>query len=270
MSRKICIFLLSLVLLFPRCFAFANVEINEIMYDLKNGSDDGREWVEVFNNSASTVDISAFKFFEGNINTKTNHKLTLAQGDKNIGAKGYAVIVSNMAKFKTDFPNFFGTIFDSSFALSNDGETLALKDESLNIIDQYIYSSSMGAAGDGNSLQKINGSWVASKPTPGVENKIVYTPLAASPAKDSEPVLKKVSMEQNKNLIKTEIPVPIQNLPTNVLPSSPVEKKSDSYFTIIIFVLLLGISGGAVYFIRQKKITLTPTSDGSDFEILDE
>ncbi|MEK7071654.1 MAG: lamin tail domain-containing protein, partial [Patescibacteria group bacterium] len=54
--------------------------INEIMYDLKNGSDDGREWIEVYNNSDASVDLSTFKFFEAD----TNHKIVSVAGGENI------------------------------------------------------------------------------------------------------------------------------------------------------------------------------------------
>ena len=42
--------------------------------------------------------------------------------------------------------------------------------ENLDIVDQYIYSSVTGGAGDGKSLQKINGVWKAALPTLGAIN----------------------------------------------------------------------------------------------------
>ncbi|OGI60937.1 hypothetical protein A2641_00940 [Candidatus Nomurabacteria bacterium RIFCSPHIGHO2_01_FULL_37_25] len=171
MSKKIILFLVGLVLFSSYNLAYAGLVINEIMYDLED-ADTGREWVEIYNNSDTAVDVSAFKFFEAN----TNHGLTLVEGDANIGAYGYAVIVSDSEKFKIDWPNFPGTIFDSSFSLSNDGEALAIKDESLNIVDEYTYSSSQGANGDGNSLQKISGSWSVATSTPGIANETVLPP----------------------------------------------------------------------------------------------
>jgi len=170
----------------------AQVILNEIMYDLP-GADTGREWVEIFNNSDAEADLSSFKFFEAD----TNHKLKLTQGSANIFPRGYAIIVSDPVKFKIDWPSFSGTIFDSSFSLSNDGEILAIKDENFNIIDQSIYNSAMGARGDGKSLQKISGVWIGAMPTPGTENKIAYASpfLPSSPVKKSEPVPVKASSE---------------------------------------------------------------------------
>src|SRR3989344_3120797 len=184
MKKTIFIYL-GILLFMPHSTVLANLEINEIMYDLKTGSDDGRKWVEVFNNSDQEVNLSSFRFFEGDV----NHKLTSVQGGETIPPKGYALIISNPAKFNNDWPNFFVTvssgippsavIFDSTFSFSNTGETLAIKNNE-QIIDQYTYSASQGGAGDGDSLQKINNVWLAGLPTPGVENYISVSPKIQS------------------------------------------------------------------------------------------
>jgi hypothetical protein len=145
------------------------MEISEIMYDLKEGSDTDREWIEVYNNTNAPIDFSNWKFFED----KTNHNLKLIQGEKNIPAQGYAIIVQNSDEFKKDWPKFDGTIFDSTFLLNNDGETIGLRDDNLNTIGKDIfYQKSQGGAGDGNSLQKISSVWSGTKPTPGSANEI--------------------------------------------------------------------------------------------------
>lgn len=144
----------------------AKIVINEIMYDLE-GTDTDREWIEIYNDGNETIDLSTYKLFE----SSTNHGLTLGEGDKNIPANGYAILSSNKTKFKTDYPNFNGTIFDTSFSLNNDGEALSIKDANLNVVDNYTYSSSLGANGDGKSLQKINNVWKTGMPTPGALNQ---------------------------------------------------------------------------------------------------
>ena len=55
-------------------------------------------------------------------------------------------------------------------SLGNTSETLKIIDASGAIIDTVSYNSSMGANGDGNSLQKINGVWSAKSPTFGYAN----------------------------------------------------------------------------------------------------
>lgn len=259
MSKRIILFFPVLVFMFSFHSAYAGIVINEIMYDLKTGSDDGREWIEIYNDADTAVDISTFKFFEAD----TNHKLVLVQGDANIPAKNYAVVVSDFAKFKTDWPNFSGIILDSSFSFSNTGESLALKNAELTV-DEYTYQSSFGGAGDGKSLQKINGAWVGAVPTLGVENKIVFV---QPPARKSAIVEKSISKK-----VFTEQKTPAQETTKEIIneeriPISDLPSKNKSYLLLAILIIFLGIAGGAVYFIRQKK---NVSNAGDDFEILDE
>lgn len=140
----------------------AQVQITEVMYD-PAGSDTGREWVEIQNASGSTIDFTTWKFFEANV----NHGIDQIEGyAKELSAGEFGVVITDKAKFLIDFPSFAGKIFKSSFSLNNSGENLAFKTESAGpIIDQYLYDVTLGAAGDGNSLQKET-AWLAALPTP--------------------------------------------------------------------------------------------------------
>ena len=232
------------------------IVISEIMYDLQNGSDDGREWIEVYNNSDTPIDLSTFKFFEAD----TNHKLISVAGEANVSPLGYALLVSDFAKFKNDNPNFVGNIFDSTFSLSNTGENLILKDKDLNIIDQKSYSSVMGGGGDGNSIQLVNGSWVASLPTPGQENKFFKSVSKVAPKIEPKPVAKVPETE-------IEVPVVAQNSVTEPVFIDNSEKNQNSfYLPTVIFSGLLLFCACFVYFLRRNKKVSTP---GDDFKILD-
>lgn len=156
--------LFAMILTMLPVSVFASFVINEVMYDL-DGSDTGREWVEVLNNGTDTVDISTWKFIEAGV----NHGLVLSSGDANVPAGGFAIISDNPSKFLTDWPSFSGTVFDSSFSLLNTGESLALSDGRV-IVDQVSYQSDWGGAGDGNSIQKIGSGWGGGQPTPGAVN----------------------------------------------------------------------------------------------------
>jgi hypothetical protein len=223
MSKKI-ILVFVICFFFSAChLVFANFNINEVMYDLE-GTDTGREWVEIYNNSGADVDLSTFKFFEGN----TNHGLTLVQGNKNVNAHGYAVIVSDYAKFKIDWPNFSGTIFDSTFSLSNDGEeTLAIKDENLNVVDEFTYNSGMGANGDGNSLQKISGSWIPATPTPGKINESVST-IASQSNSESSSAQNIIAEAKTKVVEEPKIKTSI-TIKGSALAGMPVEFQGNAF-----------------------------------------
>jgi hypothetical protein len=142
--------------------ANAQVVISEVMYDIE-GSDSGREWIEITNTSASSIDISGWKFLEN----ETNHGLTLIAGSVNVPSGSSVIIVDNSDKFFIDNPSFSGTVFDSSFSLKNTGEQIAIRDADLNDIDSLTYDIELGAGGDGNTLQLISGSWSAATPTLG-------------------------------------------------------------------------------------------------------
>lgn len=153
---------------------YGAVLITEIMYDLPS-SDTGREWVEVTNTSTSGVDITGYKLSEGG----TNHALTVLSGNGTLAAGQSAVIVSSADKFASDWPQFNGGLFKASFSLSNTGETVSLKDSSLVLLDSASYTSDAGAAGDGNTLHRVNDTLVAGAADPGVYTS--QTPPAPTP-----------------------------------------------------------------------------------------
>jgi len=135
--------------------ASAQVFISEIKYT-------GNEWIEITANGDST-DLSLWKFFEGN----TNHKLKPIQGGTTIASGGYAVIANDTTAFLKEYSGFSGILFDSSFSLLDTGESISIKSSDINIVDTISYT---GTKGSKNSVQKINGAWSESIPTPGAAN----------------------------------------------------------------------------------------------------
>jgi len=156
--------ILFFIVLFPLPL-FAGVIINEIMYDLE-GSDSGREWIEVVNTGNESVDISTWRFFENDV----NHKFTIIQGDGVLASGEHAIIADNSDNFLIDWPVFQGMLFDSSFSLKNTGEFIALHNADLIEINSVSYISDWGAGGDNNSLQLSPSAWLSAFPTPGETN----------------------------------------------------------------------------------------------------
>ncbi|MEA2112513.1 MAG: lamin tail domain-containing protein [Patescibacteria group bacterium] len=157
---------LSVLFLSPS-FVFSQIEITEVMYNLE-GSDSGREWIEIYNTTTEDVDLSGWKVFEA----ETNHRIkSIIEGDSLVlPTKTYALIIDNFEKFEVDYPNFSGLVFDSAFSLSNSGEGLILRDDELIDVDSVDYLSEWGANGDGDSLQKIDSTWQSGTPTPACTN----------------------------------------------------------------------------------------------------
>ena len=149
----------------------AKIIINEIMYN-PVGSDVSNQWIEIYNNDTFDCDISDWKIFESN----TNHRLTLQQGSMIIPSRTYAIMADNATNFLINHPNFNGTIIESSFSLSNDGEYITLKDYSLNVVDSVIYNSSYGGNGNNRTLERVENDWCESLVdggTPGFANSVL-------------------------------------------------------------------------------------------------
>jgi hypothetical protein len=140
----------------------AQVLISEIMYDSQDG-DTGHEWVEIFNYGIDAVELSMSKFTEGG----SNHGLTALQGGDLLASGAFAIIADNAQVFLSDHVGFSGTVLDSSFSLKNSGETISFRMPDSIVSDTVVYASDMGAAGDGDSLQKIGGAWKGGVPSPG-------------------------------------------------------------------------------------------------------
>lgn len=205
------------------------------MYDLE-GSDSDREWIELLN-TGTDVDLTNWRFEEG----VTQHTLTLKQGNAVVSNEQYAVIVDDYTQFLQDHPDFSGTVFDSSFSLSNTGENLKLRDTANgNIIDEINYSTALGAAGDNNSLQrKSDGSWIAAFPTPGSQNASDPPPTPSptppptptpsptpTPIKTPSPT---ATLKKTATLTNTPTPTP-KNTPissSNKTENSPLPKNSN-------------------------------------------
>lgn len=217
----------SLVALLPfgSSDAEAAVLITEIMYDL-SGTDTGREWVEITNTGSSPVDVSGYKFFEAN----TNHTLTLISGNGTIQSGSSIVIADDPTKFKLDWPSFSGTLFDSSFSLSNTGESLAIKDGALAIVNSVTYDPSTGAAGDGTTLQWNGSIFAPATPTPGT-----YTDVSVSSTDTAESVSSPAIAAATSSSGGSAEYLPIPDLHISTGGDHTVSAGADTAFSAIVY-----------------------------------
>jgi hypothetical protein len=164
--KKYILFILTCVGFFSLyAYAHAEVVISEIAYDIE-GTDQDREWIELYNNGESSISLSGFKFNDG-----ANHNLNEppaggGRGALSIPPNGYIVIAQNASVFINEYPSYAGTVIDSVMALNNEGDTLSLVSDGT-VIHSLTYTSADGASGDGNTLHKVGGSYIPGVPTPG-------------------------------------------------------------------------------------------------------
>ncbi|MBI5456439.1 lamin tail domain-containing protein [Candidatus Kaiserbacteria bacterium] len=205
------IILAATTLVIVPVFSHAQVVISEVMYDLAEGSDGGREWIEVYNESGAAIDLSEWKLFENS----TNHGLKALSGSE-LAPGSYAIIADNPEKFKADYQSFTGLLFDSAFSLNNSGETLVLRCCGKDLADKNTstYSSDLGGAGDGTSLSRSGSSFVPTDPTPGA------APGTAKAAPESVP--------------ETKSPPPAQKLPEPRALEDPEETTQVSAQTVTV------------------------------------
>ena len=174
-------------------FADANIEITEIMYAPVTGS--GYEWIEIYNNGSSSIDLNKNRFFHG---TTNSGPLTLRNGSSTVLAPSeYAIIAKSMDEYS--WLNFSGKILSASTLSLPDkiGNTyIAISDPNKKIIESVSYDPSKGGSKTSkSSLAKINGVWKSGIPTPGKENiEMIITP----PKVEEKPVVKSVQVTSVK------------------------------------------------------------------------
>lgn len=167
------------------------------MYDLAEGSDSSREWIEIFNAGSIAVMLSDWRLFEAD----ANHRIGAYEGGESIPMGAYAIIADDPDAFRVDHPNFSGLLFDSAFSLSNTGEVLVLRDQELVDKDSVSYEQAQGGAGDGNSLQRTSVAasvFAPSPPTPGEGQLQAAETVNEADQEDTEETVQDGEREEEK------------------------------------------------------------------------
>lgn len=160
----------------------AQIVINEINYKDVIGFE-SKDWIELYNNSTNTVDISNWVFKDED----DLHEFILPSGTI-MTAGSYLVLVQFLADFQTVHPSATPVLGDFTFGLSGGGELIRLFDNNAVLIDYVEYDDvapwPIEPDGNGPTLELINpnldntlaSSWSGSIPpngthgTPGVQN----------------------------------------------------------------------------------------------------
>lgn len=181
---------LLFVALFLPALTSAQVIVTEIMYDLSEGSDAGREWIEVYNTGATPVALTELTLFESN----KKHGIT---GESAILPPAiFAIVADKPEKFLADYPAYVGLIFDSAFSLSNEGEALELR-RGDTVLDTATYTQSLGGNGSGESLQRtalaLGAAFAPGAPTPGAGIPASGLVRIAAPQKKTRTTISKTA-----------------------------------------------------------------------------
>lgn len=187
------VFIASLVLLFGTVHVKALV-IHEIMSN-PIGSDNGREWVELYNETSDPLDIGSFVFStsEGGAGSS----FVSLQGGTIVPPGGYAVvatIVSGQTKFLEDYPSYAGILLrvSSSFSFTNSSTALYVRSGTSLVASIPSYT----AADEGKTLSYVGGGYVTGNPTPGASNEAYSSSETPVPAESATTTLNQVIVPQ--------------------------------------------------------------------------
>lgn len=116
---------------------------------------DGKEWVEIYNLSDETVELSEWRFITEEGGKPTNHKINPSSQttETKINPQEFAIIAEDAEKFISAYPQISGKIFDSSWGTINENgqKKIGLKNAENEIVEFFNYPPAPDF-----SLEKIN------------------------------------------------------------------------------------------------------------------
>ena len=146
-----------------------SIVVNEIMYAPIG---DIPEWIELYNNSNTTISLSQWKFSDNG-----STKASIANPLASIAAHSYCIVAAD-SSFTNFFPNSAPVFIAPFSALNNTTpDAIVVYDERGAIMDSVYYRQSWGGL-NGNSLQRFDFfgtssdslNWRSALPSPGIEN----------------------------------------------------------------------------------------------------
>ncbi len=226
MYKKFVLCLVAIVLFSFSRTVSADVVINEIMYDLDNSDID---WVEIMNDGGESVDLTSLKLLISN--STSNHSISSASGSATLdsGDHGVIVVTSSLSNYTSKWGTA-GNIFTSSFSLPNTSATIEINDgDKENPMSGVSYDASQGGAGDGKSLQLIDGFWTPSVPTPSSLNILSENEEEENNEEDFEEEISSDKKSSSKPPVKKFSEITTEIISSNVaMIGIPVEFSSET------------------------------------------
>ncbi len=212
--------------------ASAQIAITEVMYDPPQKKDSGYEWLEIINDSQQTLDVTAFRFVEGN----TRHYIRESgDGIKDLSPGEVGVIVQDEDVFMNEYPAYSSPLFLSKFSLRQQGgigEGLDIYNmQTKETVFSFFYTPDPRASGTGASLHVVNGQQIAGPATPGAIAVNPITVMNTEPGQEEVAVEEEVVEEIEQEVLKElqqESPVSVAVKPTFKSQSASADLDSAS------------------------------------------
>ncbi|MCG8576242.1 MAG: CotH kinase family protein [Flavobacteriales bacterium] len=152
-----------------------SIIFNELMI-CQTESDTSQDWVELYNNSSKSIDLSGWGFTQKSY----QKRFTIAEGVK-LEAGAYLILSENLADYSVKYNiDTVQVIGDFSFGLSRESEHLKLYDKDGFIVDSLTYHFSVEESIDSafsyslvhpDSSRAIQSNWIKESPGPGNKSK---------------------------------------------------------------------------------------------------
>lgn len=135
-----------------------------------------RQWLEIYNQSADTIDISDWSLY---IEGESEHRINLTSTTNSflVSSSEFAVIVFDETNFLSDHPDYTGKLYDSTWSAtlsSAEDKKIGLKDNEGNFVEAgmpFVFT-----AVSSSSLERINFDLPINDPSVWVENISNPTP----------------------------------------------------------------------------------------------
>src|SRR5436190_23022269 len=149
-AKRVSIHANTLEMLEARQLLAADVVISEIMFH-PSSSDDGQEYVELYNKGDATANLTGWKFDNG---------VDFTFGASSLNPGSYLVVAANLAKFTAKYPGVSNVVGGWTGSLSNSGEQLELIDNLGATVDQVDYADdgNWGVRERGRGVDLVGGS----------------------------------------------------------------------------------------------------------------
>lgn len=197
------IILLIILVIYTDRLVFAEIVINELYPAPPSGE---TEWVELFNNESSTIDVTNYS-----LSDLSNNKIKIAT----TSASSYEYIIAT-----------------STNVLNNTGDTIFLKNALMEVIDVATYSGTFNAEKTWARCPDATGSWYTLNTTTKQNNNdsacTILTPIPTSTlfptASPTPTIIPTPTNQTSASPVPSAIPAPIitptpTNLPPTITPT---------------------------------------------------
>ena len=195
-----------------------DIKINEFLPN-PEGSDTENEWIELYNNGSSEVDLSGW-IIDDEEGGSTPH--TFSQGTK-ITAQGYLVIYRS----------------ESNIALNNNGDEVRLLHPDGNLVDQVSFSESVKEDFSYNRTPTDAWAW-SEELTPGEKNEVISSDNTEEDEEDSE--------DEDENEENNEEQIEVMNIRTARSKEKGSAVKVEGIITVI-----PGVLSDKYFYVQDKS-----------------